>query len=206
MERNKEPCLKCNRQISKSNYNRHLQSCNGIFFEGPNQPRQRKDPIEVQKIRELNLKKARESLKNSQIWNKGKIFVDESKVFSLAGKGPIKKLFLSKVKYCCSECGLSEWNNKAITLDLDHINGNHIDNRIENLRLLCPNCHSQTSTYKNKGSKIKRVSDAALISAIISSKNISEVLIKVGLRNQGTHYKRINRIINEYNVKPNWLK
>lgn len=54
----------------------------------------------------------------------------------------------------CSECKQdSVWNNKILNMHLDHINGNRNDNRLENLRLLCPNCHSQTSTYsgRNKG-------------------------------------------------------
>ena len=47
----------------------------------------------------------------------------------------------------CNECGISEWNGKDLVLHLDHINGNSRDHRLENLRLLCPNCHSQTDTY-----------------------------------------------------------
>lgn len=51
----------------------------------------------------------------------------------------------------CVECGLgSEWNNKPLTLQLDHVNGDSRDNRIENLRILCPNCHTQTPTYGAK--------------------------------------------------------
>ncbi len=52
----------------------------------------------------------------------------------------------------CVECGITEWNSKPITLQLDHINGQSTDHRFENLRLLCPNCHSQTDTWcgKNK--------------------------------------------------------
>lgn len=54
----------------------------------------------------------------------------------------------------CECCGRPpEWNGKPLTLQLDHINGDHNDNRIENLRILCPNCHSQTDTYGNKQNK-----------------------------------------------------
>lgn len=56
--------------------------------------------------------------------------------------------------YRCSCCGLEGlWNGKPISLHLDHINGVHDDNRINNLRFLCPNCHSQTITYAGRSSR-----------------------------------------------------
>lgn len=52
--------------------------------------------------------------------------------------------------YFCEVCGIHEWNSKPIVLEVDHINGDHMFNDPSNLRLICPNCHSQTDTYKAK--------------------------------------------------------
>jgi len=62
----------------------------------------------------------------------------------------VRRVLREKFGNKCSECGINEYNNKPITLEVDHKNGNHLDNTIKNLRLLCPNCHSQTPTYKNR--------------------------------------------------------
>ena len=51
------------------------------------------------------------------------------------------------------DCGLTEWKGKPISLQLDHINGDNLDHRIENLRLLCPNCHSHTDTFAGKNKR-----------------------------------------------------
>lgn len=57
--------------------------------------------------------------------------------------------------YICSKCLLTEWNDKEIPLELHHVNGDNQDNRINNLCLLCPNCHAQTNNYRGKNKKKK---------------------------------------------------
>lgn len=100
-------------------------------------------------------------------------------------------------EYLCEVCGSNEWRGQKLTLDLDHINGNNRDNRLENLRFLCPNCHSITPTYrgKNINSGLKKVTDSELINAYHNEGNIRKALIKVGLTPKGGNYLRVQKLI-----------
>ena len=55
-------------------------------------------------------------------------------------------------KYQCENCGLSDWLNQPIPLELHHKDGNHYNNSLDNFQLLCPNCHAFTSSYRGKNS------------------------------------------------------
>jgi hypothetical protein len=55
----------------------------------------------------------------------------------------------------CERCGIAEWRGKALAMALHHINGNRRDNRLQNLSLLCPNCHSQTPNFSGRNTRRK---------------------------------------------------
>jgi hypothetical protein len=97
-----------------------------------------------------------------------KIFVVDSKYQFTAG---IKKRLLRDfdVSYECSKCknedftkrdGVLMWKDQEIVLQLEHKNGIHSDNRLDNLEFLCPNCHSQTKTYCGRNNKKRRATQA----------------------------------------------
>ena len=77
-----------------------------------------------------------------------KSFVEKGSLTTTKLKAKILKYKLKE--YLCVKCGLTKWQGQPISLHLDHINGDSFDNRLENLRFLCPNCHSQTSNYCRK--------------------------------------------------------
>lgn len=56
----------------------------------------------------------------------------------------------------CEVCGITEWNGKPITLQLHHIDGDHLNNSLENLQVICPNCHSQTDNFRGKANRTEK--------------------------------------------------
>ena len=69
----------------------------------------------------------------------------------------LKVLKNNLLKYECQNCPLkNEWNGKPLTLQLDHIDGDNTNNKLDNLRFLCPNCHTQTDTFGSRNLKNKK--------------------------------------------------
>ena len=86
-----------------------------------------------------------------QAWSKGKTLGYRrpteaylSNEFPMKSDSLKKRLIAEKYKEAkCESCGIIDWLNSPAPLELDHINGNHFDNSLKNLQILCPNCHAQ---------------------------------------------------------------
>lgn len=105
--------------------------------------------------------------------------------------------------YKCECCGLSEWMSKEIVLEVHHKDGDHLNNNLDNLQLLCPNCHSMTDNWRGKGIKKKDsepVDEEMFKNTLIESNNIRQALITLNLSPKGANYNRAKEIIKKYNI------
>jgi hypothetical protein len=109
----------------------------------------------------------------------------------------LRKRVIYEQKEKCNRCKLSEWLGMKIMLELEHKDGDRHNNKRKNVEGLCPNCHSQTSTWRGKNKRNKRdlVSDEKLIISLVKHGfNFRRALIEVGLAPKGGNYKRCHKI------------
>lgn len=157
----------------------------------------------------------------NQCWNKDKTLFDDDRLSSnkiedifnensvikrpLRYKEQLKKVLNGDI---CSKCGRPpEWEGEPLSFHLDHVNGDDTDNRLENLRFLCPNCHSQTLTYCGKNIKKKLNTDGFykysledFLDSVSKSKNYSEVCENLNIRPAGGNIETIKKKMIEYEL------
>lgn len=99
----------------------------------------------------------------------------------------------------CEQCGLTEWLGQPINLEVHHKDGDRTNNSLNNLQLLCPNCHSYTPTYAKSGLKREK-SEEEFVTALLGSKSIRQALKSLDLTASGGNYDRAYYLIDKYNI------
>ena len=107
------------------------------------------------------------------------------------------RIILNDQNNKCLLCGINKWNFLPLKLQLDHIDGNNYNEVRENLRYICPNCHSQTETYcgKNINNKNETISDNDFLNILKKSKNIRQALLSCNLTPKGRNYNRAYKLL-----------
>ena len=112
-----------------------------------------------------------------------------------------RRRVLEEQKGCCNRCKRSTWFDEPLVIEIDHKDGCRDNNQRENLEGLCPNCHSLTVTWRgrNKPSRngFATVTDEQMKQALISTPNVRQALLMLGLAAKGGNYKRAKKIQQE---------
>lgn len=130
-------------------------------------------------------------------WNKGETTKEIISDFGVVNKRSIKEILLKERPYKCERCGISEWLNEKITLQVHHIDGNNSHNTRDNLMLLCPNCHSQTDNWCHKNvNRNTNISDEEFKQALDNSNSICEACRLLGITPNQNAYIRAHKLLN----------
>lgn len=130
------------------------------------------------------------------------IYSDED-IFRLCEEPVSPSVLISMLKHKrewkCECCGLNEWMEKSLPLEIHHIDGNRLNNSLDNLQILCPNCHSQTPNWRSRNQKgyaksSPKISDEQLLEAVKTHKNIYNALKSLGLAG-GANYIRVYKLL-----------
>ena len=96
-------------------------------------------------------------------------------------------------QFKCNGCDLDEWRGQPIMLELEHKDGVRANNKRDNLEALCPNCHSQTLTWRGRNNR-KKVSDDEMRVAIETTSSLRKALVSLGMADKGGNYERAKKI------------
>lgn len=125
-------------------------------------------------------------------WNKKdeKTFSD----FGVTSWAAVKERLFKERPYKCEECGISEWNGQKLQLQVHHVDGDRTNNTRNNLKILCPNCHSLTDNWCFKNCK-QKVSDEVFLATLLETDNIHSACKELGISPNQNNYRRAKKLL-----------
>lgn len=124
--------------------------------------------------------------------------------FSSLSFGRLRNRLILEQDSQCNRCGLNEWCGEQIALELEHKDGNNRNNTRENLEMLCPNCHSLTKTWRGRNKtplRKERISEEGMVKAYLTTNNMRQALLSLGLAAKGANYARLKRVLTLWNIE-----
>lgn len=137
----------------------------------------------------------------SQKLRADKIDIDDVFIKGYKHRETLRKNLLTLRGNKCECCELEDWRGIPIALQVHHKDGDTLNNTLENLVLLCPNCHAQTENYcgKNKNKEKFGINEEELVEALYASENIHQALVKIG-KTDGNWYPKVREIMKKHNI------
>ena len=127
-----------------------------------------------------------------------RVKLQENRSFEELGYRLRKNIVLEEQDFKCLHCGIDEWQGQKLILELDHIDGDRNNNVRDNLRCLCPNCHSVTDTWKQGQNGKRKCTDEQIIEAYRNTGTISKTLKELDM-NWGSGYT-VKRVLYKYGL------
>lgn len=158
-------------------------------------------PIMKKAVKEYNLDTSHFT---GQGWNKNNFDYDRFRYGNAIKPANARDALVALRGHKCEKCGFPTWFNEPIPLEVHHKDGDHLNNELENLELLCPNCHALTENWRGKNIDKKSkniIPEDKFVAALQNNKSIRQALISLGLTGAGRNYERAYQLINQYDIK-----
>ena len=137
----------------------------------------------------------------TQCWNKDVIDISKFKKGVTPSKRALNNLIILRGRRC-EKCGQTTWLSQPIPLQVHHVDGDRFNNELNNLQLLCLNCHALTDNFGIKNYKInkEKISDETFVEVLKQSKSIHDALNKLKLNTSGKTYQRAYDLKEKYHI------
>lgn len=139
----------------------------------------------------------------SQGWNKDNFNYERFTYGKIIKAANAKQALIALRGHQCDNCKLEQWLEQPIPLEVHHKDGDHLNNELDNLVLLCPNCHALTENWRGKNIQKKNtetISEERFVEALQNNISIRQALISLGLTGAGGNYTRAYELIAKYNI------
>lgn len=134
-------------------------------------------------------------LKNREAASARRRGVWDAKPWEELGKDGKRRRVIEEQGRKCNSCHLSHWRDQPLSLELEHKDGDHMNDERDNLEALCPNCHSLTPTWRGRNKNLQgMVANTELAEALNKTTSVRQALILVGLSPRGGNYVRAKKI------------